>query len=34
MLLVDVICGFVDFPTTFNTAAEEIAAVCLMVVLM
>jgi hypothetical protein len=34
MLLVDLICGFVDYPTTFSTAAEEIAGVCLMVVLM
>ncbi|KAK4119189.1 hypothetical protein N657DRAFT_582198 [Parathielavia appendiculata] len=34
MLLVDLICGLVDYPSTFGSASDEIASVCLMVVLM
>ncbi|KAK4100202.1 hypothetical protein N658DRAFT_428391 [Parathielavia hyrcaniae] len=34
MLLVDLICGLVDCPATFVSASDEIASVCLMVVLM
>lgn len=33
-LLVDVICGFTDFPATFDTAAEEISSACLLIVIM
>ncbi|KAK3308337.1 uncharacterized protein B0T15DRAFT_105583 [Chaetomium strumarium] len=34
MLLVDVICGLHDSPTTFESAPAEIASVCLLIVLM
>ena len=34
MLLVDVVCGLVDFPSKFRTAAEEISVACLLIVLM
>jgi hypothetical protein len=34
MLLVDIICGMMDFPSTFRTAPQEIAAACLLIVLM
>ncbi|KAK3297145.1 uncharacterized protein B0H64DRAFT_119154 [Chaetomium fimeti] len=34
MLLVDVICGISDFGPVFNTAGQEIASVCLLVIMM
>jgi hypothetical protein len=34
MLVVDVICGLHDFPTTFESAPVEIASVCLLIILM
>lgn len=34
ILLVDIICGVVDFRSTFRTAAEEISSACLLIVLM
>ncbi|KAL2195158.1 hypothetical protein P885DRAFT_41370 [Corynascus similis CBS 632.67] len=33
-LLVDIICGFTEFESTFDTAAEEISSVCLLIVMM
>jgi len=33
-LLVDIICGVTDYGASFDTAAEEISGVCLLVVLM
>jgi hypothetical protein len=34
ILLVDVICGLTDFGSSFDSAAAEIASVCLLIVLM
>ncbi|KAK3906395.1 hypothetical protein C8A05DRAFT_29755 [Staphylotrichum tortipilum] len=34
ILLVDIICGVVSFSSEFDTAAQEIAAACLLVVMM
>ena len=34
MLLVDVVCGLMDFPSAFRTAPQEIAAACLVIILM
>ncbi|KAK4041263.1 hypothetical protein C8A01DRAFT_34676 [Parachaetomium inaequale] len=33
-LLIDVICGITDFKAVFDTAGEEIASVCLLIVMM
>ena len=33
-LLIDVICGITDFRAVFDTAGEEIASVCLLIVMM
>ena len=34
MLLVDVVCGLIDYPSMFRTAAQEISVACLLIVMM
>jgi len=34
ILLVDIICGVVNFSSEFDTAAQEISTACLLVVMM
>jgi hypothetical protein len=33
-LLVDIICGISDFGSLFTTAGEEIASICLLIIMM